>query len=106
MSVHDLLTILGPLLGGGGFVFAYTTLRASRKTANDEKRKKIVDEEFTAARGAGLLITTSSEAINVFNVALKAAQEDLQRRDAMIDKLETKITRLEARVRELEGKTP
>lgn len=106
MNIHDLVLVFGFLFGGAGLTTAYMTLRTARKTVNDEKRKKIVDEEFTAARGAGLLITTSSEAINVFNVALKAAQEDLQRRDAMIDKLETKITRLEARVRELEGKTP
>lgn len=106
MTAQNIITILAFILGGGGIVGWYMSIRQARQTIEKDKRQKVIDEEMTAARGAGLLITTSSEAINVFNVALKAAQEDLARRDAIIDKLEAQVSRLEARVRELEGKTP
>lgn len=106
MTFSQLLMILGFTFGGGGLTAAYMTLRKASKENKADQRERILREEMSAAKGAGLLITTSSEAINVFNVALRAAQEDLSRRDALIDKLEDKVARLEARVRELEGKSP
>lgn len=102
MTIQVWITIIALVLAPTGLLGFVLTLRTLNKERERDKRERILHEEMVAAKGAGLLITTSSEAINVFNVALRAAQEDIHRRDVIIEKLEKKIEQLEARVRELE----
>ena len=100
----SLIQILSFLIGGGGIVTLSLAIRKERQATEIKKREKILSEEFSEEKGAGLLITTSSEAIAVFKIALETANNEARRLREERDELFARVRALEARVRELEGK--
>lgn len=104
MKTNDVIYILSFLLGGGGIFAWVLTLRKELREQGKTKRERIIEEELVEEKGAGLLVTTSSEAIGVFKVALETANEEGKRLRRERDEERREKAELKTRVRELEGR--
>ena len=79
MPINEIILVLTFILGGGGLFAWVLNLRKEVRSQQQTKREKIIAEELIEEKGAGLIVTTSSEAIAVFKVALETANDEVAR---------------------------
>lgn len=120
MSTTEIISLLTLFLGGGGVIVWVLSLTKEVRDQRKTKRERIIEEELVEEKGAGLLVTTSSEAIAVFKIALETAhdeskrlrkerEEDHREKEEMaseIRELKGKVKYLESEVRKLQGSLP
>lgn len=104
MKISEVILILSFLLGGGGLLAFVMNLRKEIRDQGKTKRERIIEEELIEEKGAGLLVTTSSEAIAVFKVALETANEEAKRFRKERDEERLEKIEMASRIRDLEGR--